>query len=288
MRKQTVTLIATLIAIGMLYTACDDKKHKPTGDLEFQNIRVTEAVHLFGDTTKPGSRLIIDYIYVEKADNDSLKDILNKHFITTCLDENYRGLDPHEAIKRYVEIYTTDYRTNLEPLFLEDQKLNEREDDPETVASWYDYYQNIESHIQLYQGDLLVYRAEFNEFTGGAHGMERTSFLNFDLKNRKLITLNDLFPEEAMDALTHLLWLQLMRDNKVTKREELENMGYGLTGDLVPTENFHLGHHGITFLYNVYEFAPYSMGAVEIKLPFEAIMHLTKDVDIINNLQRYS
>lgn len=288
MKKQYVSLIAILMSVGLLYTSCDDKKHKPTGALEFENIRLAEAVHLFGDTTKPGSRLIIDYIYIDKADNDSLKDMLNRHFITTCLDEKYRGLDPHEAIKRYAEIYTTEYRMDLEPLYLEDQKLNQRENDPATVASWYDYFQNIESHVQLYEGDLLVYRAEFNEFTGGAHGMERTNFLNIDLKSKKLLTLDDLFIEESSDPLTHLLWMQLMRDNKASTREELEYMGYGLTGDLVPTENFYLNHQGIAFFYNVYEFAPYSMGPVEIKLPFEAIAHLLKDVSIINALRRYS
>ena len=40
------------------------------------------------------------------------------------------------------------------------------------------------------------------------------------------------------EALTDLLWKQLMADNNVNTRQELEDMGYATTGDLEPIENF--------------------------------------------------
>ncbi len=72
-----------------------------------------------------------------------------------------------------------------------------------------------------------------------------------------------------------------MADQKVKTRTELEDMGYGSTGDLIPTENFYLSKEGITFFYNVYEFTPYVMGAVEITLPYEAIKHLMNNSEFI-------
>ncbi|MDL2306019.1 RsiV family protein [Bacteroides sp. OttesenSCG-928-D19] len=287
MKKQCVSLLVLLLAAGFFFSSCGNKVKKPTGALEFDNIRYTEAVHLFGDTAKPGARLIIDYVYVAKANDDDLKQFLNNYFLTVCFDEKYRTLEAEDAIKRYAQIYTSEYRIDLEPMYLEDRKANNREDQ-ETVASWYDYYQNIESHIQLYDGDLLIYRTEFNEFTGGAHGMERTNFLNIDLKNKHLLTLDDLFIEDSSEALTQLLWLQLMKNNSVNTQEELERMGYGLTGDLAPTENFYLDRTGITFYYNVYEIAPYVMGPIEIKLLYTTMEHLMKDVKILSALQRLS
>ena len=55
---------------------------------------------------------------------------------------------------------------------------------------------------------------------------------------------------------------------------ELEDMGYATTGDLEPIENFYLDPTGITFYYNVYEIAPYVMGATKITLSYEDIAHL--------------
>ena len=91
------------------------------------------------------------------------------------------------------------------------------------------------------------------------------------------IRLKDLFTDNYEEALTDLLWNQLMADNHVATREELEDLGYGSTGDIVPTENFYIGQEGITFYYNVYDIAPYVMGAIEISLPYEIMSHLLKD-----------
>ena len=78
------------------------------------------------------------------------------------------------------------------------------------------------------------------------------------------IHLGDLFEGDYKEALTDLLWKQLMADNNVSTRQELEDMGYATTGDLEPIENFYLDPTGITFYYNVYEIAPLRMGQFHI------------------------
>ena len=65
-------------------------------------------------------------------------------------------------------------------------------------------------------------------------------------------------------------------------------MGYVTTGDLTPTENFYLGKEGITFHYNVYDIAPYVMGAIEITLPYEMMQHLLNDDTMVLNEVRNS
>lgn len=49
---------------------------------------------------------------------------------------------------------------------------------------------------------------------------------------------------------------------KPKTRAELEDMGYGSTGEIAPTENFYLDKDGVTFYYNVYDITPYAMGPV--------------------------
>lgn len=115
-----------------------------------------------------------------------------------------------------------------------------------------------------------------------------TTFLNMDLRTLAPIRLDDLFVSDYKEALTDLLWNQLMADNKVTTRQELEDMGYATTGELAPTENFYLSKEGITFFYNVYDIAPYVMGPVKITLPYEMLQHLLGDDNMVLNEVRNS
>jgi len=117
--------------------------------------------------------------------------------------------------------------------------------------------------------------------------MYTTTYLNINLATLRPIKLNDVFVGEYQELLTDLLWNQLMADNKMTTREELEDIGYGSTGDLVATDNFYLEPDGIVFHFNVYEFTPYAMGEVNIKLPYQMMEHiLAKDNMIINELKK--
>ena len=98
-----------------------------------------------------------------------------------------------------------------------------------------------------------------------------TYFQNIDLRTLKQIELNDLLIGEYDEELTELLIAQLMKDVGASTKEELEEYGYGTTADIIPTENFKLTPGGISFLYNIYEIAPYVIGPVEIDLSFKQL-----------------
>ena len=168
-------------------------------------------------------------------------------------------------------------------MYLEDEKNKE---DSESVGAWYSYYKGIEGHVQFYEKNLLIYRIDYNEYTGGAHGVYMTTYLNMDLLHLRPMRLEDIFVDEYKDALTDLLWNQLMADQGAKTREELEDMGYGSTGEIAPTENFFLEKDGITFFYNVYDITPYAMGAVQIKLTYDTMAHLLSDNQIIAELRK--
>jgi hypothetical protein len=271
MKKLFVSMFVMILTTCGIYTSCTDKINK-TGDFEFEHVQINKTAHLFGDTAKPGTNIIIDFTYISKSSDNELKDSLNAHILSACFGDKYADEKIREVPGLYAQNYISEYRQDLEPMFIEDQKNKEND---ESIASWYSYYKGLESQVKFYEKDLLVYRIDFNEYTGGAHGMYTSTFLNFDLKHIRQLILNDIFIDGYQDALTDLLWDQLMADQNVQARTELENMGYGSTGDLIPTENFYLSKEGITFYYNVYEFTPYVMGAVEITLPYAAIEHLT-------------
>lgn len=274
MKKQTVSLLVLLLAASGFFFSCGNTMNKNTGALEFDSIQVNETAHLFGDTAKPACNLVINFAYATRSSDVKLKDSLNTFFLSACFGDKYMTMTPEEAIKKYTEKYVNDYRKDLEPMYRKDEQDKE---DGASMEAWYSYYKGIESNIQLYIKNLLVYRIDYNEYTGGAHGIYMSSFLNMDLRTLSPVRLDDLFASDYKDALTDLLWNQLMADNKVATRQELEDLGYATTSELEPTENFYLDPEGITFYYNVYDIAPYVMGPVKITLPYEAMQHLLSD-----------
>lgn len=274
MKKQTVSLLVLMLATSGFFFSCGNIMNKNTGTLEFDSIQVNETAHLFGDTAKPACNLVINFAYAVQSSDVKLKDSLNTFFLSACFGDKYMTMAPEEAVKKYTEKYVNDYLKDLEPMY---QKDEQEKEDNATMGAWYSYYKGIEGHVQLYIKDLLIYRVDYNEYTGGAHGIYSSTFLNMDLRTLSPIRLEDLFVSEYEEALTDLLWNQLMADNKVATHQELEDMGYATTGDLKPTENFYLSKEGITFYYNVYEIAPYVMGPVKITLPYEVMQHLLSD-----------
>ena len=211
-----------------------------------------------------------------------LKDTLNKYFISACFGEKYIGENPKEVVKQYTEAYIREYRRDLEPMYLEDEKDKE---DESSIGAWYSYYKGIESHVQLYEKNLLVYRIDYNEYTGGAHGIYMTTFLNMDLGLMRPLRLDDVFVGEYQEALTDLIWNQLMADNEAKTRAELEDMGYGSTGEIAPTENFYLDKDGVTFYYNVYDITPYAMGPVTVSIPFQMLEHMLGSNPVVGELK---
>ena len=274
MKKQTVSLLVLLLAASGFFFSCGNTVNKNAYALEFDSIQVNETVHLFGDTAKPACNLILNVAYASQSSDVRLKDSLNAFFLSACFGDKYMAMTPEEAVKKYTEKYVGDYRNDLEPMYKKDE---EDKQDEQSIGAWYSYYKGIESHVQLCNTLMLTYRIDYNEYTGGAHGIYMSTFLNLDLRTLAPIRLDDLFVNDYKEQLTDLLWNQLMADNKVATRQELEDMGYVTTGDLTPTENFYLSKDGITFYYNVYDIAPYVMGPVKITLPYEMMQHLLSD-----------
>lgn len=277
MKKQTFSLLVILCLASIFFFSCTHIGTKQVGALQFDSVQVNRTSHLFGDTALPSCSLSISFTYVSKASDPQMADSLNSYFTNMALGNTYLGQKPETAVQAYAAKYVDEYHHDLEPTYRKDALENGEE-----AGAWYSYYKKLNSQVVYYEKNLLVYRYLFEEFTGGAHGIYMSTFLNLNLDTLKPIHLENLFVADYREALTDLLWNQLMADHRVATREELEDMGYTSTGELAPTENFYLDDYGITFYYNVYEIAPYVMGPTAIRLPWDMVQHLRRN-DSSNN-----
>lgn len=270
MKIKTFFLTGFSITILALIVGCQSEKN--TGSLTFETIKKEEKGFLLNDEKNPSCTLSLDFTYAKESSSTPLKDSINNYFIALFFGENYQNRPVEEIFTDYIADYIQTYKSDLESIYKEDVEIQKEENG--NVGAWYFYEKSLSSVIEYYNKDLLVYKINYNEYTGGAHGIYATNYYNFDLQKKMIISLDDIFVPNYEEALITELWNQLMIDNQASSIEQLKDMGFESTGELIPTSNFALDNTGITFVYNVYEIAPYSMGAITISIPYEKISHL--------------
>ena len=281
MKKGTTILLIALLIAGCWLASCSNTG-QPSRNLQFEEITLSKSEHLFADESKPACNLSIDFIFVNNANTIGAKDSINAYLLSALFGKKYQQLSPQEAMEGYAKEYVTNYRADLEPMI---QKDIDNHIDKDQLTAWYSYEQELKGSIETYKGMLLSYCTYKNEYSGGPHGMYTTEFTNLNLSTLQPILLDELFVEDYQETLTELLWYQLALDNGVETRDELEEMGYATTGELAPTENFYINEDGITFYYNVYEIAPYSMGPTQITLSYDMLEYiLNYDNKLVNEL----
>jgi hypothetical protein len=283
MRRQYVSILTILISVSAILLSCGNKvRDNKVGSIAFDSISVEKTEHLFGDTAAPMCSLVINVTYPVKSSDEILTDSLTYHIINTCFGDRYAGLSVTEAINQYAKDYVADYRADIEPLYEEEKRDSAGSD---ITSGWYSYYKSIDGKVQYYENSLLIYKFSYEEYTGGAHGMHATFYTNIDLETKQPLTLDDILTGDYKEAVTDLIWNQLMIDNKAGSHEELEDMGYGSTGEIVPTDNFFLDKSGITFFYNVYEITPYAMGTTKVNISFDMLENWLSNSRIIKDLR---
>ncbi|MEA3504804.1 MAG: DUF3298 domain-containing protein, partial [Bacteroidota bacterium] len=110
-------------------------------------------------------------------------------------------------------------------------------------------------------------------FTGGAHGIMISDFLNFDLVNGEILSCNKLFTKENKKIVSKLLETELRKKYNISDSQSITEFGF-FSDKIQPTSNIYITSLGIGFVYNVYELAPFSFGTIELFLKKEQIEEL--------------
>lgn len=102
---------------------------------------------------------------------------------------------------------------------------------------------------------------------GAAHGMSHQEFVNFDLSNKKHITVSELVKPNINDKLRDELYAanQTWLEQHDIKKAQLQL-----------SDNYYYGAHGIVFVYPLYELASYAEGMSELTLPYYAAKQFIK------------
>ncbi len=116
--------------------------------------------------------------------------------------------------------------------------------------------------------NLVTVAINSYEFTGGAHGMPITQWLNWDLAANRPVSLGNLIETGQEDAFwraarrAHEGWLSEDAPDDDTFQEDWP---------FQQTDSFRLTGKGVVLHYDVYSIAPYSMGQPEFTLPWDQL-----------------
>lgn len=113
-------------------------------------------------------------------------------------------------------------------------------------------------------------------FTGAAHGVSATQFLNWDNRTGKVLGIADILQPGADDRYlqalkaAHHRWLANHPD------AQHDPAGFNRLWPFQPSDNFALTDSGLIIKYNSYELAPYSSGQPELNIPYSDLTGVLK------------
>ena len=267
-RKGIITgwVLSALLLTNLF--SCKNKEQAGT-EIIFDSIMITKQIPLLerNDSTLPFADVKIRFTYPSKF--GSKKDLarLQQIFIGTFFgNTEIDTLSPSAAVETFIADYEEKYKALSNDYYYEKSRLP-RGDSP----VWYWYTVSIDNDILFRNDSLLSYGVNYSDYTGGAHGSHFTSYTNVNLGNLTTISEEDIFVPNYQKTLTGLILRKLIEKNGVTSADSLINLGFFNIEEIAPNNNFRIDEKGIHYAYNQYEIAPYSMGVIEVYLPYNEL-----------------
>ncbi|MDE6716138.1 MAG: DUF3298 and DUF4163 domain-containing protein [Muribaculaceae bacterium] len=125
-------------------------------------------------------------------------------------------------------------------------------------------YEDVNVTVTDLSEKVVVCEVNFDSFTGGAHGNTSSQFINYDVKNGKVLNFDDIFVPGSDAELFKIVKEQLMTKYNVTSMDELAKVSGIFVDDLYLSKNVYFTDNGIAFYYNPYDIGPWSIGAVVV------------------------
>jgi hypothetical protein len=269
-------LLIGFICLGMLACQSENKNQKKTDSAAngsassksdtlsytYDSVKVISK-HLVTaddhptDTTKA-------VITFPKFNDDSLNKIVERR---VC--ENASG--PDRSYKTYAELANSFVKGF-------DDYLSYNEDN---IQTWF-----LDINVDVINQDASLLAVKFSQadYMGGAHPNSSFSYLNYDRKTQRVLTLDDILKPNTYAKLEAIAEPIFRKNEGLAANQSLAD-AYFFDKDVFHlNSNFTLTQEGIEFLYNPYEIKPYVAGTTKLLIPYASIKELVKENSIIHRI----
>ena len=132
-------------------------------------------------------------------------------------------------------------------------------------------YELILNDTISFQNEKMVSIASNRySYTGGAHGISSTVFLNFDASNGELIEREELFTN--FPKVLEIAEQYFRKEQNIPSSGSVNEKGFWFENDKFQLpQNVGVSEKFLILYYNPYEIAPYVDGVFEVRIPIEEI-----------------
>ena len=127
----------------------------------------------------------------------------------------------------------------------------------------------IEASVKRGDEDLVVVQLESYIYSGGAHGMSTTQYINWLPKTDRLLSLETMLLPNKMQAFQTVLKKQYDNWIKQNKDAISNPASYKKKWPFVENDNAALLKEGVAITYDPYAIAPYSFGRPTLIVPYK-------------------
>lgn len=123
---------------------------------------------------------------------------------------------------------------------------------------------NVDVEYLGQRENIATFTMGYHHYSGGAHGMYSTQFVNVDLDKKAVIQLDDVFTKAQQNKVKALLWEIYQNESRGDNGERQEP--FTAKADFYLSDNFYFSQDGIVFVYPLYALGPYAAGEKELRL----------------------
>jgi hypothetical protein len=141
--------------------------------------------------------------------------------------------------------------------------------------------------IRYHSDKVVSLNFDLSFFSRGLHPQYAITFASFNATTGAKIRLADVLLADYEPRLTEIAEREFRASNGINPGVSLHDAGYTFFKDdrFALNDNFWIGPRGITFYYNPYEIAPWSMGATELLLTYREIGELIKPEGLLGSMR---
>ena len=228
-----------------------------------------KTIYYDKQAAREGSSVHVDILFQYPTNDTTLLKTVSKAFF----GDAYATMSPKDALEHYLREVRSEYLFGADSLGFSAEELVDMKSKL-ILANSITYH---DDHIITMQKELYTYSA------GAAHGLHGVGNYTIDRKSKDVISEGDLFIDGYEAELNKVLQRALLKALGRKNAQEVEKEdGFSIT-DLSGNDNFRLDAKGMTYTYNPYEIAPYSIGVIEVFVPYEEVRHLLRPQSILHH-----
>lgn len=263
MKKTTIACITMLLLAACNTKNTESATSSPETVFETISVKKTISFDLKGDANfHPGEASYCCnevYMFYPKSINGVADKALADSIKSAMFPGDSTSANIREAVDRFIENY--DYAPedveNIKPA----NKL------PESGRFTSTHIVKM-SPTSVSKRSMVFQVNHYDYMDGAAHGYSYSRYINYDIENRKVVSISDLFNTEG-DKFRGMVANQLLAQNEVDSFAQLKEKGFLVDfSEFYVTDNFYIDgdNFRIVFVYNPYEIGCYAIGPVEISV----------------------